>query len=92
MIQYIIILQYAIFVKYFFDFFEKNFLCTKKADSRPHFGTVIRFIFIGNPCILWLSFAAPVFSVKTSELHRLGNMGLVYYLRAVHVRYSPRHL
>lgn len=43
MIQYIIILQYAIIVKYFFDFFEKIFSHGKKRTAVPLFGTVIRF-------------------------------------------------
>lgn len=37
-----------------------------------------------------LSLAAPVLSVKTSELHRLGDVGLVDNLGTVHVRDSPR--
>ena len=40
MIQYIIILQYAIIVKYFFDFFEKFFFARQKADNIPTFRDV----------------------------------------------------
>lgn len=94
MIQYIIILQYAIIVKYFFDFFEKNFFTRQKADNSPTFRDVyplFKYQLYTINCQLF-RLAAPVFAVKASELHRLGDMGLVDNFEAVHIRNSPRYL